>query len=184
MSSTWLSIYFTSVPDAPARPAAPGQPGADRPALGGAGPRSATTLPAARRDRGGDCAGDARLTGTATPPTQHPGLWQRRSTPGSDGAALAIRRCSDVPRARPSSVSCPARRARRSSPGRLPGFGSVRRPAEAPGDRALVTVYLYRVAIDTVHRNRAPRRSPDGQLQATAARSTSTTWSRHGRRTP
>ena len=37
-----------------------------------------------------------------------------------------------------------------------------------PGDRALVTVYLYRVAVDTVHRNLPPRRGPDGRVHKPA----------------
>lgn len=36
---------------------------------------------------------------------------------------------------------------------------------KAPGDRALATVLLYRVAVDTVHRNLPPRRTPDGRLR-------------------
>lgn len=33
-----------------------------------------------------------------------------------------------------------------------------------PGDKPAVTVYLYRVEVDTVHRNLPPRRSTDGLL--------------------
>jgi hypothetical protein len=34
-----------------------------------------------------------------------------------------------------------------------------------PGERAIATLYLYRVAVDGNRRNQAPRRSPDGRLR-------------------
>ena len=45
------------------------------------------------------------------------------------------------------------------------GIASAADLQKAPGDRAMATIYLYRIAVDGNRRNQPSRRTPDGRLR-------------------